>query len=98
MVQIIALLEIKDKASFKNFEEKAIKIMGKYKGKLLSAFEPNEIESSLPNIGEVHYLEFPNHEAFNNYRDDSELKELAELRNKGISKTTIIVSGENVVY
>lgn len=98
MIQIIALLEVKDQSSFKQFEKKAIKIMGKYNGKLLSAFEPNEVESTLPNIGEVHYLEFPDLQAFKNYRGDSELKELAELRNKGISKTIIIVSGENVVY
>ncbi len=72
--------------------------MEKHKGKLLSAFEPNESESTLPNIDEVHYLEFPNLEAFENYRGDSELNELTALRSNGISKTTIIVSGEHVVY
>jgi len=98
MIKIIALIEIKDKASFKQFETKAITIMGKYNGKLLSAFEPNKTETTLPNIGEVHYLEFPDLDAFKNYRGDSELKELTELRKKGIAKTTILVSGENVVY
>lgn len=98
MLQIIVLLEIEDIASFKQFEAKAIKIMEKYNGELLSAFEPNELESTLPNIDEVHYLQFSDIDAFNKYRSDSELKSLTELRNKAISKTTIIVSGKSVVY
>lgn len=98
MIQIIVLLEINDQASFKQFETKAIKIMKKYDGQLLSAFEPNEEESTLPNIGEVHHLQFPDLNAFKNYRIDPELKDLSELRDKGISKTTILISGQNVVY
>lgn len=98
MLKIIVLLEIKNKASFKEFETEAIEIMKKHNGKLLSAFEPDNKESTLSNISEVHYLEFPNLGAFNNYRGDSELEELSELRNEGISKATIIVSGNNVVY
>lgn len=98
MIKIIVLLEIKEKSSFKEFETKAIKIMKKHNGRLVTAFEPNNEESTLSNVSEVHYLEFPNLDAFNNYRGDSELKELSELRNKGISQTTIIVSGNPVVY
>jgi len=98
MLEVIVLLEIKDKASFKKFETKAIKIMREYNGKLLSAFEPNNEESTLPNVSEVHYLEFPDLGAFNNYRDDLGLKELRELRNKGVSQTTIIVSKNTVTY
>lgn len=98
MIQITVLIEIKDMASFKQFESKAIKIMAKYNGKLLSAYEPNETESTLPNINEVHYLQFPDLDAFKNYRVDSELKGLSELREKGISKTVVLVSAAKVVY
>lgn len=98
MIEIIALLEVKNKASFNEFESKAIKIMEKYNGKLVSAFRPNEEESTLSNIYEVHYLEFPNLKAFNSYKSDPEHNELKELRNNSISKTSVIVSGEKVVY
>lgn len=98
MIEIIALLEVKDKVCFKKFESQAIKIMKKYNGKLVSAFRPNEEESTLSNIYEVHYLEFPDLNAFNSYKSDPQHKELKELRNNGISKTSVIVSGEKVVY
>jgi len=98
MIQITVLLEIKDKASFKQYESKAIKIMAKYNGKLISAYEPNETESTLPNINEVHYLEFPDLDTFKKYRADSEFNSLSELRAKGVSKTIVLVSGENIVY
>ena len=98
MIEIIALLEVKDKASFKEFESKAIKIMKKYNGKLVSAFRPNKEESSLSNIYEVHYLEFPDLKAFTGYKCDPEHNELKELRKNSISKRSVIVSGEKVVY
>jgi len=98
MVQITVLLEIQDKDSFRKFESAAIKIMEKYNGKLLLAYKPSEAESSISNIGEVHYLEFPNIDAFKNYRVDSELKKLSELQDKAISNSIILVSGENVAY
>jgi len=98
MIQIIVLLEVNDKTFFQKFEKNATKVMGKYNGKLLSAFRPNEAESTFPNIDEVHILEFPDLVAFRNYREDPELKKLSGLRNKGIFKTTIIVSGKNVIY
>jgi len=97
MIEIIALLEVKDKALFKEFESKALKIMEKYNGKLVSAFRPNEEESTLANIYEVHYLEFPDLKAFNSYKSDPEYNALKELRNNSIAKTSI-VSGEKVVY
>lgn len=98
MIQILVLLEIKDKSSFKEFETKAIQIMEKYGGKLLTAFEPNIGESSDKNIGEIHFLEFPTLEAFKNYRVDNELHELKELRERAISKTSIYVSEKAVTY
>jgi len=98
MIEIIVLLEVKDKVSFKEFESRAIKIMNKYNGKLVSAFRPNKEESTLRNIFEVHYLEFPDIDAFSSYKSDHEHNDLKELRNKAISKTSIIVSGDKVVY
>ena len=94
MIQIIALLEVHDPAAFHEFETKAIKIMEKYEGKLLAAFEPNANESSSSSIGEIHYLQFPSIEAFMQYRLDPQLVEMSELRKQAISSTTIYVSGQ----
>ena len=98
MIQITVLLEIKDKALFKTFESKAIKVMEKYDGKLRLAYEPIKAESSLSNIGEVHYLEFPDIDAYKRYRRDPELEKLSGLRADSILKTNILVSGENIIY
>lgn len=98
MIEIIALLEVNDKASFKEFESKAIKIMEKYNGKVISAFRPDEKESTLKNIFEVHYLEFPDIDAFNSYKADPDHNKLKDLRSLAISKTSVIVSGEKIVY
>ena len=98
MIEIIVLLEVKNETSFKEFESSAIKIMQKHNGKLVSAFRPNKEESTLRNIFEVHYLEFPDIDAFISYKSDPEHNELKELRNNAISKTSVIVSGEKVDY
>ena len=92
MIQIVVLLEVKDKIFFEEFERNAIDIMKAYNGKLVSAFEPNKTKSSSQNIDEVHYLQFPSIEAFNNYRKDPKLLEMSELRSKAIINTTIYVS------
>jgi len=92
MILIVVLLEIKDKKFFEEFEKKAIDIMSHYDGKLVSAFEPSKTESTVNNFDEVHYLQFPDIDAFKNYRKDPKLSELAELRHKAILNTKIIVS------
>jgi len=92
MIQIVVLYEVKDKISFEKFKRKAINIMNNYGGKLISAFEPENNESTGNSIDEIHYLEFSNIEKFNNYRKDPELLELASLRNKAISNTIIYIS------
>ena len=67
--------------------------MKKYEGKLVAAFEPDASESSSSNIAEVHYLQFPTIDEFRKYRTDPRHIELAELRRKAISNTTVFVSG-----
>lgn len=98
MIQIIALIEVKDRTAFQEFEAKAMKIMAKYEGRLLAAFEPNADESSPSSIGELHYLQFPSIEAFKKYRSDPLLTEMTELRQQAISNITIHVSGKFRYY
>ena len=76
------------------FERQAVKIMKKYEGKLVAAFELDASESSSGNIAEIHHLQFPDIEAFKKYRADPQHLELSELRKKAISNTTVFVSGK----
>ena len=93
MIHIIVLLESKDTDALQTFERQAFEVMKKYDGKLVTAFEPDASESSPSDIAEVHYLQFPTIEAFKKYRADPQHIELADLRKKAISNTTIFVSG-----
>lgn len=98
MIEIIALLEIKNDILFKEFEDKAVKIMQEYNGNLLSAFDINYSESSMTEVGEVHYLTFPDLQAFNDYRADPQLLAMSDLRKNAISNTTIFVSNKFKQY
>lgn len=93
MIHIIALFEIIDRKVFHDFETQAVKIMVKYGGKLVSAFEPDCSESSSANVGEIHFLQFPDLEAFKNYRSDPQLIALSELRKQAISSASVFISG-----
>lgn len=98
MIQIIVLLEIGDLNSFKEFETKAATIMKKYDGKVISAFSPDKEASTQDNIGEIHILEFPDMQAFRNYRADDELKDMQQLREKAITSTKIYISDKFISY
>ena len=98
MINIIVFLEIKDQIKFHNYEKQAIQIMKKYQGVLLSAFKPDDNQSFIKNIDEIHYLQFPDIESFQKFREDSEIKKLQVLREQGIGQSSIIVSRENINY
>ena len=91
-IHITVLLEVKDTHALQLFERQAVKIMKKYEGKLVAAFELDASESSSGNIAEIHHLQFSDIEAFKKYRADPQHLELSELRKKAISNTTIFVS------
>ncbi len=98
MIQVIAFIEVKDFVAFCKYETEAVSIMQQYGGKMLSAFEPNESESTEANCSEVHYLEFPDLDSFRRYRRDAKFSEMSALREKAISRTRTIVSGKFKSY
>lgn len=98
MIEIIVLIQIKNIESYKDFETKAVHIMKEHGGQLLSAFEPDNSESTETHVNEVHYLRFPDLESFHNYRSDPKLLDLSALREQAISRTKIIVSGAFKYY
>jgi len=95
MISVVAILEVNDAAAFEEFESQAIAILKSHGGKLVSAFE---VEQSEVGVTEVHCLEFPDAETFENYRNDSKLLALGELRAKAIHSTQIYVSSKHKKY
>lgn len=98
MIEIIALIKVKDNAAYFEYETEAVQIIKQYGGELLSAFEPDDKESSESNISEVHYLQFPDFNAFKKYQSDPGLIKLSELKEKAISNIRVIVSGKFKSY
>ena len=98
MIEIIALIEVKDNDAYTEYETQAVRIMKQYGGKLLSAFEPNENESSLNEVSEVHYLSFPSLLSFSEYKGSKDLANLSELKERAIKNIKVIVSGKVKSY
>lgn len=90
MIHILVKLSVKNFELFEAFEKQAAVIMDKYDGHILSAFET--VREPDGSGEEVHILEFPNHEAFNQYRSDTDLAELASLREQAIANTEVQIS------
>lgn len=90
MINILVKLEVKDFCALEVFEKQASMIMGKYQGRIISAFET--FRNSEGSGEEIHVLEFPNEEAFINYRSDNSLVNLASLRDQAISNTEVKIS------
>ena len=67
MIQIVAVLTIRDISLFKQYESQAIQIMQKYGGRLISAFRTKEKEEGV--CREVHILSFPNEQQFDVHKD-----------------------------
>lgn len=89
MLIVLAELQVRDFEAFERFESLAIKVMAKYGGVLISAFETQR----QANTGvEIHLLSFPSREAFEQYKVDGELAALRKLREVAISATTLTLS------
>ncbi|MDB9743918.1 DUF1330 domain-containing protein [Fibrobacterales bacterium] len=98
MLQIIALIKVKSEIDFVAFESKALNIIRKYNGKLISAFKPNNLISTLDVYDEIHILEFLDMKSFEAYQSDKELKSLMELKQKGTEMMDVVFSEKPVSY
>ena len=89
-IQLLIRLKVEDFDLLREFELQALIIMADYGGKLITAFETKKNHDGSGK--EVHILEFPNIDAFDRYREDPRLQQLAELRSDAISKTKVSIS------
>ena len=73
---------------FEQFESSAATIMNRYGGKIERRvrFESRD-DSSQPH--ELHMVTFPDHESFERYRRDPDLRALAALRAEAIRRTVV---------
>ena len=90
MINVLVKLSVRNFGVLEQFEQSASKIMAKYGGRILSAFETRRSDDGTGE--EVHLLEFPDEQAFNNYRNDNSLLDLAGLRERAISNAEIKIS------
>lgn len=96
MILIYIKLQVIDFDFLDKFESEAAKIMKKYQGRILSAFETSREKDRSGT--EIHILEFPSLQLFNEYRNDAHLASLCELRKKAISNTEIKISSRIKLY
>lgn len=96
MVLIHIKLQVIDFEALHKFESEAVKIMAKYQGQILSAFETSTEKDG--SATEIHLLEFPSLDLFNEYREDNYLASLHELRTQAISSTEIEISSRIKSY
>jgi uncharacterized protein (DUF1330 family) len=84
---------------FESFERKAFQIMSRHGGTAESVIR---IASQTPSLEgqpfEMHVLTFPSVEAFNAYRGDPELLDLAKERNAAISRAEVLFGTEGPQY
>jgi uncharacterized protein (DUF1330 family) len=80
---------------FHQFEDIAIPIIAKYNGRLLLRVRPDEnsiIESTLEKPYEIHIVEFPTDEDFDNFMKDDQRNRFLHLKEQSI-KSSILIKG-----
>lgn len=97
ITQLIYLAEGQEKV-FHQFEDLAIPIIAKYKGKLLLRVRPNEtgiIEKNIETPYEIHLIEFENEQYFSNFLKDEERKKFLHLKEQSI-RSSLLIKGEKL--
>lgn len=101
MLDIVAVLNIRDMALFNDFESKALALVKAHAGELVNAFETDPTEQDLQ-FGiagkEIHVLRFPDRQAYDRYRTDPALTALADLRAAAIHSTQVYISTQQKHY
>ena len=78
---------------FHHFEDIAIPIISKYKGRLLLRVRPSNnsfIECHMDRPYEIHLVEFETEQDFENFMKDEERKKFLHLKEQSIKSSTLI--------
>lgn len=90
MLVLIAHLTVApgEEETFEAYEEIALSIFREHRGEVVSRFRPSEGPT------EIHVLRCPDERAFEAFRADDRLKELADQRARAIVRTEIFKGHE----
>lgn len=99
MVHVLVMLTAGEGglAALRAYETQVLPVLQAHGGHLLSAFEPQS-DGSVPGPDEIHLIEFPSEQAFQAYRNDARVAELADARAQAIGATVLYVSRAMVDY
>ena len=100
MIHITQLIYIRDgqEKIFHQFEDVAIPIISKYRGRLLLRIRPDAnsfIEYSIEKPYEIHLVEFDSEQDFENFMKDEERKKFLHLKEQSI-KASILIQGKKL--
>ena len=96
MYRVLAILKVIDFDALTEFETKASKLMSRYGGRIVKAFETYRNDDGAGE--EIHLIEFQNEKCFNDYRSDNWHKENRKLRELAISETKTILDPKEKAY
>ena len=98
-ILIVSLwLKNNDVSAFEAFERQAAKAMAEYDGRIERAIRISCTEYEGDSPFEIHIVSFPNAAAFQMYRQSSESRNLAVVRDSIISKAVVIAGGDVKAY
>ena len=96
---LVVILTVRGEAidKFRIFERQAARVMAKHGGAIertvvIPPVRPGEV------LKEIHIVTFPNEQALEAYREDSDLKQLAHLREEAVVQTEIFVGEDGPDY
>jgi uncharacterized protein (DUF1330 family) len=100
MIYITQLIYLKagQETVFQEFEDLAIPIISKYKGRLLLRIRPQDgafIENEIDKPYEVHLVEFDSEGDFSNFMLDEERKKFLHLKEQSV-KSTFMTQGRKI--
>ena len=94
LTQLIYIKEGQENV-FHQFEDIAIPIISRYKGRLLLRIRPDEssiVESNIEKPYEIHLVEFATEKDFEDFTRDEERKRFLDLKEQSI-KSSILIKG-----
>ncbi|MCR4346068.1 MAG: DUF1330 domain-containing protein [Sulfuricaulis sp.] len=87
-----------DIPAFEAFERQAAQAMAEFGGRIERAIRMSGAEFESDKPFEIHIVSFPSEAAYQMYRQSSESRKLAEVRDSVISKAVILTGNEVKAY
>lgn len=87
-------LKNNDVSAFEAFEHQAAKAMAKFDGRVERAIRISNAQYKDDRPFEIHIVSFPSEAAFQLYRQSSESRNLAQMRDGVILKTVVLAGSE----